>query len=356
MTTDATPSPASVSLKGILNTNDDPLRCANCHDSILGVFIEPAPTSIHACCGKLVCGKCDLEGKVYDEKTGRCLLCNATNIGSIGLLKKQAKKGHAWAQNHLALRYHTTRSPYDAVRWYRKAAARGHPEAMINLSVSCCLGEGCSRDLAEARAWIEKAFICGRDFIEDGVINQLALVGLDYEEKGDMEEARSILSTISEIGVDKATTGETQFNIGCLHRNSSQCLGDVSSALVMFTKSALQCYNDARFGAMKCCVELDRHAEAKLWLSVASDGGENFCSNYLQSVKQRALDLRKTCAVCSAPLSTATRKLCKGCKTYCYCSKVCQKIHWDRSEDGHREECKHVMELKEQLANIQKEK
>ena len=351
MTTDTTPSPASVALKGILNTNDDPVRCANCLGSI--DLTDNAP--VYSCCGKMVCGNCDLEGKVYIEN--RCCLCNSTNIGSVGLIKKQAKKGNAWAQNSLALTYHNgirvTRSSYEAVRWFRKASARGHPSAMINMSVLCRLGEGCSLDLVEARAWVQKAFMCGKDFVEDSVINQLALIGIDFEEKGDTEEVRSILSTISEIGIDKASRGTTQFAMGCFYYNT----GDFSSALVMYTKSAFQHYDGSAGDAMDCCLLLNRFAEAKFWLSVASEGGgEVSCdTRHLQSVKQRAFDLRQACKVCSVPLDTATRKLCKGCKTYCYCSKACQKIHWDRTEDGHREECKRVMELKEQLAKLWKE-
>ena len=357
MTTDTpTPSSASAALKGIINTNDDPLRCATCLASISGFVLA----QLHICCGKMVCGNCDLEGKAYIEKADRCCICNATNIASIGLTKKQAKKGHAWAQQVLGIIYHhgnqLAKSSYEAVRWFRKASARGHPEAMMNLSIFCRQGEGCSRDLAEARAWAQKAHLCGKMILSgDAVLKQLATIGLNCYKEKKTGEALLILSTISEIGVAKATTPTTQLYLGCLHHIS----GDFSSALMMYSKSALRHNSGAAYGAMDCCFELNRLAEAKLWLSVASEAeaeGEREIPSYarhFQSVKQRALDLRQTCKVCSAPLSTATRKLCKGCKTYCYCSAACQKIHWVRTEDGHRDECKRVMELKEQLANIQ---
>ena len=259
MTTDTpTPSPASVSLKGIVNTNDDPFSCAACLASISGDF---GSTPLHICCGKMVCVECDFGGKAYTSKTDRCRLCNATNIGKIGLVKKQAKKGHAWAQHMLGIRYHNgfqlARSAYEAVRWLRKASARGHPEAMMNLSIFCRQGEGCK----------QKAHACGGHCIgDDETMNQLAITGVVCDRNQKVEEALSILSIISEIGLDKANTAETQYNLGCLYYNTD----DLSSSLVMYTKSALQHHDDAAYGALDCCFELNRLAEAKLWLSVGS--------------------------------------------------------------------------------------
>ena len=308
MTDTPTPSSASVSLKGIVNTNDDPFSCAACLASLRVGF---GSTPLHMCCGKMVCGECDFGGKAYTSKTDRCRLCNATNIGKIGLVKKQAKKGHAWAQHMLGIRYYNgvqlARSAYEAVRWFRKASARGHPEAMMNLSILCRQGEGCSRDLAEARAWAQKAYLHGEILLEDAVIDQLAIIGIDCCNEEKAGEALSILSTISEIGVDKASTGRAQRNVGCLYYNT----GDFSLALIMYTKSALQHYTGSAYDAMDCCFELNRLAEAKLWLSVASEGGREVpcCTEHLQSVKQHALALRQTCTVCGVSLSTITRKL-----------------------------------------------
>ena len=350
------PTPTSVSLKGIINTNDDPFRCVTCHESMRCV----GGGFINFCCGKRVCVNCRDAGKTYDEKTDRCLLCNATTARTIGLLKKQAKKGHAWAQVALGTRYvkgeKVAHSFYDAVRWYRKAAAKGHPGAMLNLSVACREGKGCSRDLAEAKANAQKALICGGDHYEVHILHELALIGIEYGRSGDRDEAKSTLSAILEMDVEKlATTGnlEAQYNLGCLYYNVGK---DYSSALKWFATCVLQGgYGFDAVCAMGSCWNLKRYAEAKLWLSIASSSTarheipDNW-AEHVSHVQQYLRYLRQCCKVCSAPLDRSNRQLCKGCKAYCYCSRECQKVHWNRSEDGHREECKRVTELEEKLA------
>ena len=310
---------------------------------------------IKYCCGKCVCVNCSKAGKSYDRNSGRCLHCNATSISSIGLLKKHAKKGHGWAQAALGLRYAREGSFYDGVRWFRKAAAKGDPRAMLNMSLCCREGEGCSRDLAEGRAWAQKAAIF--DEFKDDVINQLALIGLDYGEDCQHDEAQSTLSAILEMDVENvATYATTQYNLGCLYDNA----GDYSSALKWISKCIFQgdYDSDAVCGAMAFCWLLGRFAEAKLWLSFDSRTGREGTDYqdwavYVPHLQQRLRDLRQSCKVCSAPLDRANRKLCKGCKTFCYCSRDCQKVHWNRSEDGHREECKKVTELKKKVKSIQ---
>ena len=311
---------------------------------------------IKYCCGKAVCKNCSNAGKSYDERADRCLLCNATNTRTIGLLKKQAKKGHPWAQAQLGLEFHegnlVAQSHYEAIRWYRKAAAKGNPPAMLNLSFSCRRGQGCSRDLIDARAWVLKAAIF--DPFKDDAINQLALIGVAYSDSGKLDETQSTLSAILEMDIEMFATSPTaQYNLGCLYDNA----GDYSSALKWISKCIMQCdYDaDAVCGAMAFCWLLGRFAEAKLWLSFSSRTGRGGIDYqdwavYVPHLRQRLCNLRQSCKVCSAPLHRVNRKLCKGCTAYCYCSRECQKVHWNRSEDGHREECKRVTELKEKLA------
>ena len=350
------PTPASVSLKGVLNTNDDPFRCVVC----LGSVDLATGFIINCCCGKAACDKCDDAGKSYDERADRCLLCNATNTKTIGLLKKQAKRGHAWAQLDLGAKYakgeKVTHSHYDAVRWYRKAAAKGHPFAMLNLSMNCRDGEGCSRDLVEARTWAQKATIF--DQFKDDAIHEMSRIGVRYHESGDHDEAQSTLSAILEMDIENvATTAETQVNLGCLYYN----LQEYPSALKWFTAAFLHQDHDAACDAMDCCWQLKRLAEAKFWMAVATRtnakpgdvyDGDVFIDN-IPNVQSSLQALRQSCTVCCAPLDRSNRKLCKGCKTYCYCCRDCQKVHWNRSEDGHREECKKVTELEEKMKKIE---
>ena len=48
------------------------------------------------------------------------------------------------------------------------------------------------------------------------------------------------------------------------------------------------------------------------------------------------------------------RKMCRRCRTYCYCSRECQELDWNRAIYGHREECMEVAaEMRKLLAAIQ---
>lgn len=357
MTTETQPPASSHPLKGILNSNDDPFRCAACPRSI-----ECAgDSSLNTCCGKMTCLECLEAGKSCDKKTNICRLCNAAVTND---LKKQAKRGHPWAQQAMGRRYfngkHVTQSHYDAVRWCRKAAAGGHPDAMLSLSVAARLGEGCTRDLVEAKSWAEKALglvsactSAASKRIKAEAHDELTLVAMEYSYHH--EDDAMALSAVSNIMTVKWP--ETQSRLGSIHINA----GKFSEALSWFAQCGLQqdyCAKDRCYvsqGALDCCFKLNRLAEAKFWMCLASrlaDGQELVQSNCVSGVQKQLRILRKTCKVCSAPLSTETRKLCKGCKTHCYCSTACQKEHWDRSEDGHREECKRVMKLKEKLAKL----
>ena len=60
--------------------------------------------------------------------------------------------------------------------------------------------------------------------------------------------------------------------------------------------------------------------------------------------------LRNNCGGCGVDLDGDRRQYCRQCKTYCYCSRECQKLHWNRiGEGGHAHECKKVQCLKKEI-------
>ena len=69
----------------------------------------------------------------------------------------------------------------------------------------------------------------------------------------------------------------------------------------------------------------------------------------LIAMKKDLCGFRKGCATCGTALDRSNRKLCRGCRNHCYCSRECQKVHWNRKKGGHRAECKEAQELKVQI-------
>ena len=195
--------------------------------------------------------------------------------------------------------------------------------------------------------------------LRNKIRDELALIGVDCYESDKLDEVQSTLSAALEMDVENvAPRVETQYHLGLGHL--SALAGDDSSALNLFSKCVLHGefrpdsmmpVADVASGAMGLSWKLQRLAETKLWMSFvrARHGIPDNWAGIVSLIQQRLRDLRQSCKVCSAPLDRSSRKLCKGCNAYCYCSRDCQKVHWNRSEDGHREECKRVAELKEEL-------
>ena len=89
---------------------------------------------------------------------------------------------------------------------------------------------------------------------------------------------------------------------------------------------------------MRCCSEQNLIAQSRLWLSISKNNTAACECKAMLTCREVATDLRKFCWTCEVELNIGNRKLCKGCKAFCYCSVDCQKTHWDMSEDGHRSE------------------
>lgn len=337
-------------LKGIVNSNRDPLCCALCSMAFPdGHACDFSIVSV--CCGKQICRACKPSAKQGrdDKKYERRTLCNSSGVGCIGTLKKNAKKGHAWAQHSLGHNFHlgtvVAQSDYDSVRWLRKAAAKGHPLAYYHLSYDHMNGQGgCERDLAKAIKFvktmveIDPRLMC----VGDQVMCSIACTYISDEQ---FEESISIVRPLAEKGFARAQ---------CILAYAYYYMNQGSLALEWATKAALQGQELSAGHALRCCrfIEPIPWPQARFWWGVArekEDGSRPNIAELIDIIRSELCQLRKNCKTCGMQLNASNRKLCKGCMTYCYCSVDCQKVHWGRSEDGHRTECKEAMALTEKL-------
>jgi len=236
---------------------------------------------------------------------------------------------------------------YEAVRWQRKAAAQGNPRAYVQLDRFYVDGiGGCKRDLSVAVDYIKKSEAIDPRSADAGLVpGALCDIGWEYFEDDQGDEAIAILEPLAEKGIGKA-----QHNLGRAYLRMGQC----ELALKLASAATLQGFKPSAFLAMQCSqfIEPVPWPQVRFWWNVARKRGEDddqIRGSDMDEVREDLRQMRGSCTVCSIALGTdaCTRKECKGCKMHCYCSVDCQKIHWKRSEDGHRAECKEVQALEE---------
>ena len=351
-----------VSLKGITSTNDDPSRCVICSEPfVTGAY--DASSALNVCCGKRACIDCSRKpGAFYVPDQGRCVLCRSSGARSIGLIKKKAKKGHAWAQEILGRFFFigeaVKESDHEALRWFRKAAASGHPMAVVMVGHLLLEGDGCKMNISSARAHFERAISLDKN-VAVMARELLVNVAVCYLDSRDLETAITILAPLAELGVNHA-----RHNLGICYSN----IGDSSKALDTFGRIASEeglLEEPAAFEAiMKCCAVENMWPQARFWLSMGAKNLRSLLTGCAEpkkiiglfvAVRADLRAIRDQCGGCGAALQGDMRKKCGGCKTFCYCNRDCQKAHWNRSKDGHREECKEVMELKRKVKDARKE-
>lgn len=331
-------------LKRITSTNDDPLCCALClqrfPDGPYGSY-----SILNVCCGKRYCKSCGDAGGGYIAKTAiktpadRCSFCKVPGFGNLRLAKKQAKKGYPWAQSILAEIFvkgeELRQSYFDALRWNRKAAAQGHPRATLAMSTHYLYGHGCTSDLCESAKHAQLAMVLDPR-LAVAAIENICLIGKAYVASGKDNDAKCLLEPI-------AYNSSEACDILATIASEEE---DFSTALKMTMCAAFQGCETNALTTMQLFTE-SRMPLAKLFYDIARKVQKVSEAKFLvekretiKTVHAKLYELRRVCKTCGVSLNTSNRMLCKGCKTYCYCSVDCQREHWDRSENGHREECK----------------
>ena len=345
------------SLKGIVSTNDDPGKCALCSDLIALGGERTIFTTL--CCGKLFCDVCArADGGTALDLLGekRCTFCNckASDLMLRTLLSREPWAHYAKGLVHYHSEDLLTNGAFDCMV---KAASQGHPEAFLRLSELCRGERGHPRDLVAAKAFAKKARSIHPDLrlASNNALLEVAeghLVAKEYFEDGAAEEVMGILSDIAkETDPDaldaKICTGITE---AANRIGQDQLAGDMSAKAFCYgvVESAL-CASD-------CYALSENFALGKLWLSVACKTKSGYAvgkpGTWSQSkvlrdgIRSKLREISDSCGGCGDALEGDTRKYCRGCKAFCYCSRECQKLHWNRADadGGHSTECKEAQD------------
>ena len=352
-------------LRGIINSNDDPMACFACcapivHEENDGDLV------LSFCCGASFCTlSCLLAGpRVGPDRA--CPQCKVPLLTSkkqiVGSLKRNAKKGHAWAQYELSTAFDLGKdgvrvSPTDSFRWAEKAAGQGHPYAMLNTGINYLNGYGCRISLSKARAYFKK----GSCFDVTLESSQSCLIDLAKEHRRidtieSRGEAKSILLPLLDNG---CALPLAHFHLAAIYHSE----GFLQDAYHHYSQYAIAAEDDkavqrvALINVTICKDSLGDLAQARFWA-----GRVKLADMYFSSTEQRRgalvelLDsrrnlrlLRDNCGGCGAEFEGKERKFCRACRTFCYCSRECQKMHWNRKDGGHREDCKGLAELKKEM-------
>ena len=246
-------------LKGIVNTNDDPMACALCSAPVQRL----ASFRMMICCGKDLCDACHPR-TIAPGVCRVCPLCKSsfgTGTRAVTVLKKHAKKGAPWAQNMLGSDYRSgedvRQSHEDANRWQEKAAKSGHPGATFNIGISFLFGHGRRVDLSKATQSLRLAL--SRGATQTKCYSTLILAVEQYVLMGTpeaTEEARSILLPLLE---EPKTFSAV--NAYALLGKSYHADGDYSTAYKQYVLSAFVSGKEevVSIEAMLCKRTLEHH-------------------------------------------------------------------------------------------------
>ena len=156
--------------------------------------------------------------------------------------RRAAERGHAESQYHLGLMYlndQGVRHAYDtAARWLREAADQGHPRAQRNLAVLYFRGVGAPRDHAAAVEWLKRSAVQGCVSAQ----MDLARVYLEGDGVQDPVAAVSWLHDLAEGG-----HRDEQYYLGLMYYDGRGVSRDRATAATWFRRAADQRHHEAEY-------------------------------------------------------------------------------------------------------------
>ena len=227
------------------------------------------------------------------------------------------------------------------MKWFEMAAANGHPGACLELASHYRRGKDVPRNLEKAEIYAEKARAIHSKFVP--VANQVLYIVAGHLLKGkDDSAAKRIFSRL--IADDRASSIMAEVGDLLFYGMKRYDL-----AALAYERCAMDGSASASVDVARCYINIQKYSLGRIWLLYTYKTRAAFdidSSEWSKDQDRRdecrgiLREIRDECGGCGATLEGETRKYCAGCKTYCYCSRDCQKRHWNRSRGGHREECK----------------
>ena len=151
--------------RGVICNNDDHTRCEICASSIIQPQLDTV--DVLACCGHRICAIChSTDREIVRNLAGErsCSVCGDATVFRSGEWKRHVRrlaKRVPWAALIMGMtKYdsgdHVAGSSYDAVRYLRKAASAGSPEALFHLGRHLSDGTGCIQNIPDALVCLER--------------------------------------------------------------------------------------------------------------------------------------------------------------------------------------------------------
>ena len=209
-----------------------------------------------------------------------------------------------------------------ALEYYQKAADLGDFRAMMNVALTHFQPEkhGVKADYPTAVKYATLA----RHYATDNKIAATAVGVLGIFFQDGLGLTSSVNLTAHYLGL-AVKYDESSFEAGLLEQTYSNCL--ILQAEDLYAKYHLGGVN-----------VLPR---ALFWLEKSANAGQSWAKNEIKRLQAREAG---KCSACNATEASSGKKFlrCGRCKLYCYCSKKCQMLSWNKG--GHKVDCKSVFD------------
>lgn len=286
------------------------------------------------------------------EQSVACPMCRtqtpSTPKESLELTLASAKKGHAWAQHSVGVKYEkgigVAKDPKEAARWFKLAVEQKHPWAMSSYGFFLEQGIGVKKDVLQAKELYQEAASMGCAVSQHHLGNLLLEGAPGAGIAKNQKEAFCLFLLAADQGFDNA-----QCSLGTCYEGGEGITRDMEKSLYWHTKAAEQGNITAMHntGGNLLTIATEKYGSIEIpgkspipralrWARAAAAKGYSDSAMVVQQIEEA---MSRACANCGKPKEQAKNgrlSRCTKCKVMQYCSKECQLQHW---RAGHKIDC-----------------